>query len=143
MPKGNEVGYRIAQARRELGVRKGRDVRPVDVARALKVSQATVSDWESGKTAAPRRELLEKLAAYLGVTREYLLFGVRTPLVQLTEAEIADAIARSAARRQAEGLPPIERDEPIDTPDDTDEDDPPARTAAGGRKRPTPRRGGR
>ena len=140
MAKGNEVGHRIAQARRELGVRLGRDVRPVDVARELKVSQATVSDWESGKTAAPRDELLVRLAGFLGVTPEFLRYGVRTPLVQLTEAEIAEAIARSVARRLAEGLPPIEADDAIDA---TEADDPPARAAAGGRKRPKPKRGGK
>lgn len=60
-----------------MGVREQKDVRPADVARALKVSGATVSDWEAGKV-TPREALLAELAAYLGVTPEYLRYGVTT-----------------------------------------------------------------
>lgn len=77
MSKAKEVGERIAQARREKGVRDRKDVRPADVARALKVSGPTVSDWEAGKV-TPREGLLAKLASYLGVTPEYLRYGVTT-----------------------------------------------------------------
>jgi transcriptional regulator with XRE-family HTH domain len=137
MTKAKEIGDRIAQARRELGVREHRDVRPVEVARALGVSGAAVSDWEAGK-ATPRDGLMEKLAAYLGVTPEFLRYGVRASRVQLTPDEIAAAIARSTAEREARGLPPVGPDEV-----DADEDDPPARKAAGGRRRPKPPRAGK
>jgi transcriptional regulator with XRE-family HTH domain len=74
-----EIGERIAQARRELGVRERKDIRPVDVARALEVSGASVSDWEAGK-AAPGDENLRRLAAFLGVTPQFLRYGVRDTL---------------------------------------------------------------
>lgn len=66
---------RIAQARREKAVRDRADVRPIDVARALGVSSATVSDWESGKI-SPREDALAKLAQFLGVTPAFLRYGV-------------------------------------------------------------------
>ena len=74
MTKGQSVGDRIAQARREKGVREHRDVRAVDVARALGVSGPTVSDWESGKI-KPRDDTMLALAEFLGVTPGYLRFG--------------------------------------------------------------------
>lgn len=82
MTKAQEVGARIAQARREKGVRDRRDVKPVDVARALGVSGAAVSDWETGK-AKPRDEMMEKLAAFLGTTPGYLRFGERSERIEL------------------------------------------------------------
>lgn len=69
------LGDRIAQARREKGVRDRKDIRPIDVARALRVSGAAVSDWEADKK-TPREELLNALAKYLGVTPAYLRYGV-------------------------------------------------------------------
>lgn len=69
------VGERIAQARREKGVRDHQDLRPIDVARALGVSGAAVSDWEADKK-RPREELLAQLADYLGTTPAYLRYGV-------------------------------------------------------------------
>jgi transcriptional regulator with XRE-family HTH domain len=70
------LGERIAQARREKSVRDRADVRPVDVARALEVSAAAVSDWEADKK-TPREELLTRLADFLGVTPAFLRYGVR------------------------------------------------------------------
>jgi transcriptional regulator with XRE-family HTH domain len=129
------VGDRIAQARREMAVRERRDIRPVDVARAVGVSGAAVSEWEAGK-AVPRDELMRKLADYLGVTPEFLRYGIRAPRVELTDEEIAAAMARSAARRKAAGLPPIVADETIEGPDVVDDPPPPKQAAAAGRKRP-------
>lgn len=75
MSPEESLGERIAQARREKAARDRQDVRPVDLARALGVSQATVSDWEAGKI-TPREDALGKLAAYLGVSPAYLRYGV-------------------------------------------------------------------
>lgn len=74
MTKAQQIGRRIAQARRKKGVRDDTDVRPVDVARALGVSQPTVSEWESG-VSTPKPDKMERLADYLGVTPEFLLWG--------------------------------------------------------------------
>lgn len=71
----NTLGERIAQARRELGVRTRTDVNPSDVAEALGVSPATVYRWESNEK-SPRDDTLAKLAKYLGVTPAYLRYGV-------------------------------------------------------------------
>ena len=76
MTKPESVGDRIAQARREKAARERRDIRPVDLARALGVSGATVSDWEAGNV-TPRDDAMIKLADFLGVTPGYLRYGVR------------------------------------------------------------------
>jgi transcriptional regulator with XRE-family HTH domain len=75
MPIPQSVGDRIAQARRELGVRLHRDVLQSDVAEAIGVSGASVSQWEAG-IKSPREDTLAKLAAYLGVTPAYLRYGI-------------------------------------------------------------------
>jgi transcriptional regulator with XRE-family HTH domain len=77
--KALEVGERIAQARREKAARERKDIRHTDMAAALKVSGATVSDWEAGKV-RPRPAAMEKLARYLGVTPAYLAYGVGAEL---------------------------------------------------------------
>jgi transcriptional regulator with XRE-family HTH domain len=130
-----EVGNRIAQARREKGVRERRDVLRADLAEAVGVDPSTITAWEKGLK-SPREEVLAKLAAYLGVTPEFLRYGIRAPRVELTDEEIAAAMARSAARRKAQGLPPIVADETIEGPDVVDDPPPPKQAAAAGRKRP-------
>jgi transcriptional regulator with XRE-family HTH domain len=101
--KAQEIGRRIAQARREKAAREERDIRPADVARELKVSGATVSDWESGKI-TPRDDALERLGAFLGVTPAYLRYGVTaTP----SRAE-QHAAATGATFDEGKGATPAE-----------------------------------
>ena len=71
-----EVGHRIAQARRELAVRLKRDVLRGEVAEAVGVDPSTITAWESGRK-SPRDAALTKLAAYLGVTPAWLRYGIR------------------------------------------------------------------
>lgn len=71
----NTIGKRIAQARRELAVREGRDVLQSDLAEELGVGGATISRWEADQ-AIPRDAVLVDLAAFLGVTPAYLRYGV-------------------------------------------------------------------
>jgi transcriptional regulator with XRE-family HTH domain len=104
--KAQEVGRRIAQARREKAVRDRQDVRPVDVARALDVSGATVSDWESGKV-TPREAMIHALAAFLGVTPAYLRYGIMpVDPPALPDGEIRHDVdaarAENHAKREAE-----------------------------------------
>jgi transcriptional regulator with XRE-family HTH domain len=124
------IGARIAQARREMAVRERRDVKPVEIARAVGVSGAAVSEWEAGKS-VPRDDLMVRLADYLGVTPAFLRYGdpVRGTL---TPAQIAEARAKSAAARAHEGGP---APDPAAAPD-TPAVDPPARAVAGARRRP-------
>jgi DNA-binding XRE family transcriptional regulator len=60
----------VAQARREKGVREHRDIRQIDVAKAIGVSGATISDCESDKK-VPGEPILAKLAKYLDTTPAY------------------------------------------------------------------------
>lgn len=69
------IGGRIAQGRRELGVRLQRDITPADLAKMLDVNPATVYRWESGEK-APRDDALTTLAKLFGVTPAYLRYGV-------------------------------------------------------------------
>lgn len=68
------VGGRIAQARRELGVRRQQDVSPADLAKEVGVSAAAVYNWE-GDEKAPNEKSLERLAEVLEVSRAYLRYG--------------------------------------------------------------------
>jgi transcriptional regulator with XRE-family HTH domain len=87
-------------------------VRPADMARALGVSQATVSDWESGAV-TPRDEHMVRLADYLGVSPAFLRYGVRPEQMvepnpaldrKVTEAELrsAQAIVDQQPARKAD-----------------------------------------
>lgn len=74
------IGKRIAQARRELGVRDHRDVKPSDLAEMVGVSETTLYRWENDEK-APSDENLAKLADVLGVNRSWLKFdeGEKSP----------------------------------------------------------------
>lgn len=76
VPVSATLGSRLAQARRELGVRERRDISQLDVAQAIGASSAAISRWESD-LAVPREETLAKLAAYLGVTPALLRYGIQ------------------------------------------------------------------
>lgn len=67
-------GERVAQARREMSARLRRDVRQMDVARALGVTHTAVSRWESGDK-VPDVNTIERLAAFYGLRAGYLAFG--------------------------------------------------------------------
>lgn len=140
MTRYREQGLRIAQARRELGVRQHRDVFRAEVATAVGVDPSTVTAWEQGKK-TPREEALAKLARVLGVTPAFLRYGIVTPLVQLTDAQVEDSLARGAEARADRGLPPIG---PDDVHPDTIHYDPPAaKKAAGGRRSTRRPKGGK
>lgn len=117
-----------------MGVRERRDVRPADLARAVGVSGATVSDWEAGKI-LPREDALEKLGAFLGVTPAYLRYGITEnpgtaqPIAVL---DVPDRIARTLSEaRKAERA-----DTHMPPPDAAPEHLPRPAKAAGGRRGP-------
>lgn len=49
-------------------------VRTSDVCSATGIAQSTFSDWKSGRS-KPKREKVEKIANYFGVTVDYLMTG--------------------------------------------------------------------
>lgn len=53
-------------------IRRALDMTQQELARKLGVTQATVAQWESGKTTPPLKTIL-KLAAALGVTVDELI----------------------------------------------------------------------
>lgn len=59
---------------REL--RKSKKLRQSDLAAALQISQATLSNWESGRY-EPDFEALKKMSDYFQVSVDYLLGGVK------------------------------------------------------------------
>jgi transcriptional regulator with XRE-family HTH domain len=132
-----EVGARIAQARREKGVRERRDILRADLATAVGVDPSTITAWEKGQK-SPREEVLAKLADYLGVTPSFLRYGIkpdtitvagleidRASLVRFSDAELAEAV-RKIAEEEAQAA--AEKAVPA-----------PARKAANGKKRRPPR----
>lgn len=113
-----EVGARIAQARREMGVRERRDVLRGELAEAVGVDPSTITAWEQGKK-SPREEVLAKLAAFLGVTPAYLRYGVRPVApeqqrIPLASYVIPDHIASALAGEPTAPEPAIE--EPAEDP---------------------------
>jgi transcriptional regulator with XRE-family HTH domain len=67
-------GERVAQERRLKSVRDRRDVEKRDIAKAMGVSNSTVSRWLDG-AAMPDPGTIERLAGYFGVTPAWLLYG--------------------------------------------------------------------
>ena len=53
-------------------LRKARDIKQVDLAKAISVSQAALSGYETGKY-EPDFDTLQKIAEYFSVTTDYLL----------------------------------------------------------------------
>lgn len=117
------IGQRIAQARRELAVRRGEDVTPSDLAGMASVSPATVYRWEDG-TKKPSEGSLDALSAVLGVTKAYLRYGtlpkelddgpvqsepLDDPLPDTDEHEIEPPSSRRVARVAEPGTTPRPR----------------------------------
>lgn len=59
---------------RYCALRDAKKVRDADVARAIGAGQSTFSDWKNGRS-IPKREKLEKIARYFGVSIDYLMTG--------------------------------------------------------------------
>lgn len=64
------IGIRIRKLRESMGMSQ------TELAKAAKVSQATVSDYESDEIKNHRAAVLMKLAAALDTTPDYLVSGV-------------------------------------------------------------------
>lgn len=91
-------------------MRVRQDVTQLDVAKAVGVSGAAVSDWEADKK-VPREDALMRLAKFLRVTPQFLRYGVLEPAAGVpmhaefktfTAEEIAEAVAKSTPEAMAE-----------------------------------------
>lgn len=63
------IGARIRKARREAGLSQAQ------LAELMKVTRSACSQWEQARGTAPRGSRLQRLAALLGVTVEWLATG--------------------------------------------------------------------
>ena len=82
---------RIATARKAKGLSKS------EFSRLVKVSPATVSDWESGVIKAIKGENLVNVCRALGITEAYLISGVEEPSDEPNEARSLGLEAETAA----------------------------------------------
>lgn len=76
MVKRETLGERLAQLRREKAWREHRDIKQTEIAKAIGIGakkQSYVSKWENGTM--PEDDVLEKLAAFYGVTPGWLRYG--------------------------------------------------------------------
>jgi transcriptional regulator with XRE-family HTH domain len=101
------LGERLAQARREKGVREWRDLARTEIAEACGVDPSMISLYELGKN-VPREDALTKLADFLGVTPAYLRYGVESPrepevipASMFVDAPTSRSIAAKAAAEKA------------------------------------------
>lgn len=81
---------------REL--RDSKNAKDSDVAKATGITKSTFSDWKSGRS-EPKKEKMQKIADYFGVTIEYIMTGVdkkRVPeLTQKDEKDIAKRLEQT------------------------------------------------
>lgn len=130
MTHQQDVADRLAQLRREKSARERRDVLQGEIAEQIGISSETYSRYENGKRKVPE-DVVVALANFYATSPAFIRYGVvAQPIAegQFSEAEIAAARARVAAREGAHPLKP----EALEAPPD----DPPARAVAGARKRP-------
>jgi transcriptional regulator with XRE-family HTH domain len=83
--------------------REAKRLKKADVARALKVSQAAVGDWESGKTNSPTGENLLNMRDALGYNIEYIVRGKGMPLLPNFEEMARETALISIFRDLAPG----------------------------------------
>lgn len=97
------LGQRLAQARREKGVREWRDVSRGEIAKAAKVDPSMISNYESDKN-VPGEDVLLLLSKFLGRDPAWLRYGVDT-----TSSEI------DGPRTAAEALAMAKKPQVIET----------------------------
>lgn len=119
MATHKEFGDRLAQERREKAARERTDVMQKDVADAVGTTPATVSRWEQGLV-KPGDAMMEKLAAYFGVTPSWMRYGQRPREPDTSTVDVV---------RDYEGAEPGTAKRTVEAKK------PPAKKAAGGKGR--------
>lgn len=71
---------------------KEKGLKPIDVSRATGISSSTLTDWKMGRS-VPKRDKMQKIASFLGVSDEYLNTGI--------EKQEIDEINTPKARKRA------------------------------------------
>ena len=107
MAKGDTVGDRIAQARRELAVRLRRDITKAALAEMVGVAASSVGDWEAN-VSVPKGGNLVQLARVLGVSESYIIAGDALPpatpfLPPPSELKRLEAEAKAKKKRGRKG----------------------------------------
>ena len=69
-----------------------RGLTPYQVYKATGVAQSTLSDWKTGKS-RPKAEKLVRIAAFLGVSVDYLLTG-EEPKTAQADAELSEYLTQ-------------------------------------------------
>lgn len=103
------LGRRMAQARRELGVREGRDITPPDMAARLEVAAATYWRWERDER-RPNGAALKGIADALGVDSLWLASGIITAALKDAEPNAPNAVPVHRLPPEAPSAPPPEQE---------------------------------
>lgn len=96
---------RIKELRQEKGVKQA------ELARAISVSQATMSEYETGKY-EPDIPTLKKIAAFFGVSVDYVVGGVRTTHKVGVKIPVFSAVAAGIPIEAIEDIVDYEEIEP-------------------------------
>lgn len=74
---------------------KEKGLKPIDVSRATGISSSTLTDWKMGRS-VPKRDKMQKIASFLGVSDEYLNTGIEKQ--EIDEVNTPKARKRAAKR---------------------------------------------
>jgi transcriptional regulator with XRE-family HTH domain len=86
-----------------MAVRARRDVTLAEIAKAVEISPASLSEYEADKK-VPREGVLARLAAYLGVTPAYLRYGIAPATPQVDPDPTRDRKVTAKERANLEAL---------------------------------------
>ena len=88
---------RVKAARETMFARTGQAMRQADLGKAVGLSGAAVSTWETGDS-APATELIPKIAKALGVDPAWLAWGKGQSPFQAAPQSVEDAPGRAMRR---------------------------------------------
>lgn len=103
LTKSTSFGNRLAQARLNLGAKRGRSISQAELGEMAGLTGASVGNYEAGRT-EPSYLIVARLAKVLEVTAGFLAFGENSLSVPLEDpAEVEKPVGRPSQRKKKHG----------------------------------------